>query len=865
MYFDCNVCILIVVYANPLQKLFYQEQMAPLEEKQLLNLIRYAPVAVVFIFALAVNLIAIKDNQEQAKQSIKNLREELTIQRKYEIRSAVHEVYTNLLHEKSKIESDLKSKAKQRVYEAYGIANHIYAQNRDKSKAEISNLITEALRPIRFDGRGHFFILDNTGTTIMNGENPQLEGVNSWNIKGEDSRFLAREMLQIMKEKGEGFLHWQFRKPGEANHKTFDKVGYIKKFEPYNWAIATGEYQDDFESSIKTKLLKWLSEYEYGENGYFFVLDKKGKLLAHHANDFLGLDFVIGKNIKNDLLEKISKQLQHGGGYIRYAKPLTLSGKTSLDQVSYVREVKDWDWIIGTGFNAKVFEKNLRAKEHLFIESNNQSLMRLIYLTAVSLLLLTLSSLYVGNLIGKRFGLFQNKINSDFEELSNTKDKMEYMALHDAVTDLPNRTLMLKSIQANIEAAKTNNKKLAVMFVDLDNFKNVNDLYGHHIGDLLLGVVSKRFSKLTRTNASVSRFGGDEFVFCFTQLRGKKAAENKAKRILDSLVKPIKIEGKALSIRCSIGVSMYPDDGANAEVLIRHADTVLYKTKTDKKGHVLFYSAHISEQIKRKIDIQDALASAIQNKTLSVHYQPQVRAHDETLVSVEALARWKHPTLGTILPDEFIRIAEESGMIHDLDMLIFKKACQDMMSISANGKKALKLSINISPLQLLETNYCQQLLNVTNSVGINPNRITLEETENIFIHGFDTVQPVLHALRAQGFGLSLDDFGTGYSSLSYINSLPLTEIKIDRTFVNKFTNVYQSDMLVRMIISIGRLCDLTVVAEGVETKAQLKKLLNYDCDLVQGYYFDRPLTIEKLSKKYLSTTAHANRSNTHDA
>lgn len=840
--------------------------MAPLEEKQLLNLIRYAPVAVVFIFALAVNLIAIKDNREQAKQSIKHLREELTIQRKEEVRAAVHEVYTNLLHEKSKIESDLKSKAKQRVYEAYGIANFIYAQNIEKPEAEVKRLIVEALRPIRFfDGRGYFFVHDQNGLIILNAANPQLEGENISDLSENDSQKPIKEIVGLTEMQGEAFRQWRFTKPDETDAQAYAKVGFIKKFAPYDWSIGTGEYVQDFESSVKTKLLKWLSEYEYGENGYFFVLDKKGKLLAHHANDFLGLDFVIGKRIKDELLEKVSQQLQHGGGYIRYAKPLTLSGKTSLEQVSYVREIKDWNWIIGTGFNAKTFEKNLRAKEQLFVASNHQSLMRLIYLTVASLLLLTLSSLYVGNLIGKRFGLFQNKINADFEELSNTKDKMEHMALHDAVTDLPNRVLMLESIQTNIEAAKTNNTKLAVMFVDLDNFKNVNDLYGHYVGDLLLAVVSKRFSRLTRTNASVSRFGGDEFVFCFTQLRSKKAAENKAKRILNSLVKPMKVDGKALSIGCSIGVSMYPDDGANAEALIRNADTVLYKTKADKKGHVLFYSAHISEQIKRKIDIQDALAGAIKNEALSVYYEPQVRTHDEKLVSVEALARWKHPTLGVISPVEFISIAEESGMIHDLDMLIFKKACQDIMLLSANGKEALKLSVNISPVQLLEKNYCQQLLDVTTLIGIDPKRITLEVTENIFIHGFDTVQPVLHALRTQGFGLSLDDFGTGYSSLSYINSLPLTEIKIDRAFVNKFISVYQSDMLVRMIISIGRSCDLTVVAEGVETKAQLKKLLNYDCDLVQGYYFDRPLTIEKLSKKYLSTTAHAKRSNTHDA
>lgn len=827
--------------------------MSLLENKQLLNLIRYAPVAVVFVFALAVNLIAIQDSREQAKQSIKNLREELTIQRKEEVRSAVHEVYTNLLREKSKIESDLKESAKQRVYEAYGIANFIYAKNMGKPEAEVKRLIVEALRPIRFfDGRGYFFVHDQNGLIILNAANPQLEGKNISDLSENDSQKPIKEIVGLTEMQGEAFRQWRFTKPDEADAQAYAKVGFIKKFAPYDWSIGTGEYVQDFESSVKTKLLKWLSEYEYGENGYFFVLDKKGKLLAHHANDFLGLDFVIGKKIKDDLLAEITNQMQHGGGYIHYAKPLTLSGKATLDQVSYVKEVKGWDWIIGTGFNANTFEKNLRLKEQQFVESNHQSLMRLIYLTIVSLLLLTVSSLYVGNLIAKRFGLFQSKINEDFDVLNKTKDEMEYMALHDAVTGLPNRVLMLQNIRERIDLAKTNNTKLVVMFVDLDNFKHVNDLYGHHVGDLLLEAVSKRFARLTGLHGSVSRFGGDEFVFCFTQLRGKKAAENKANRIHQSLVKSIAVEGTSLSIGCSIGVSMYPDDATDAETLIKQADTVLYQSKVDKKGQVLFYSNSISEQIKRKIEIQQALASAIKDGELSVHYQPQMRTRDEKLISVEALARWQHPELGTIFPDEFIAIAEESGMIHKLDMFIFRKACEDIVALSANGKEALKLSVNISPAQLLEPDYAQQLLAVCSSVGIDPKRITLEVTENIFIHGFDTVQPVLNSLRAQGFGLSLDDFGTGFSSLSYINSLPLTEIKIDRAFVNKFINVYQSDMLVRMIISISRLCNLIVVAEGVETKAQVKKLLNYDCDLVQGYYFDRPLTIARLSERVLN-------------
>ncbi|MFA6041739.1 MAG: cache domain-containing protein, partial [Methylophilus sp.] len=568
--------------------------MPDIDNKRLINLIRYAPVIVVFVFALAVDLIAIQHNREQAAQSIKNLREELTFQRKDSIRSEVHQVYSHLLLEKSKIESDLKEKTKQRVYEAYGIANHIYAQNLGKSKTEISKLIIDALRPVRFfDGRGYFFILANDGKTILNGPNAYLEGPQGWDLQDEAGHQLVQNMLYVTKNNKEGFVSWRYKKPDSVNNMAFEKIGYIKKFEPYDWSIATGEYLSDFELDVKTKLLKWFSDYEYGENGYFFVLDKNGKLLAHHVNDFLGLDFVIGKKVNAKLLNDINAQINKGGGYIHYSKPLTLSGKTSLEQLSYVKEVKEWGWIIGTAFSAQAFEKHLRLKEKQLVELNHRSLMHLIYLTIVSMILLTASSLYVSNLIARRFEMFKNQIKNDFNELNTTKDKMEYMALHDALTDLPNRVLMLQIIKENIQSAMVENEKLAIMFVDLDNFKNVNDLYGHHVGDLLLRVVSQRFKGLLSTYDSVSRLGGDEFVFCFTKLPNKKEAEDKAKLVLESLVTPITIESKPLFIGCSIGVSMFPDDGSSAETLIGYADTVLYKSKADKKGQVLFYSSSI--------------------------------------------------------------------------------------------------------------------------------------------------------------------------------------------------------------------------------------------------------------------------------
>lgn len=838
--------------------------MTALENKQLLNLIRYAPVVIVSVFALAVNLIAIQDKRVQADQSIKNLREELILQQKEMILSEVSQVYKHIILQRHKIENDLKENAKQRVYEAYGIANYIFAQNIDKPKAEVGKLITEALRPIRFfGGRGYFFILDSDGTTILNAANPYMEGKINLDIHDDSGNLTFRKMLDITNDKSEGYLNWRFKKPGQAGSSEFEKIGFIKRFEPFGWSIGTGEYFADFEKSVKEGLLNWFSGYEYGEGGYFFVLDKQGTLLAHHRDDFVGLNMDVGKPLGNEFFQKIMDQIRNGSGYVRSSKPLTLSGDVALEQVSYFKEIKEWGWIIGTGFSTQSFERRLQKKEEALVSSNRQSLNQLISLSIASMLLLTGCSWYVGLLIARRFEMFKRKMEEDFNELNDTKNKMEYMALHDALTNLPNHFLMLEEIKKGIELSHSANNKLAVMFVDLDNFKNVNDLYGHQVGDQLLEVISRKFELLTDTNGSLSRFGGDEFMFCYSNLKDVSEAKNKVALIHEALSSPFEIEGRSLCIGCSVGVSMFPDDSLDPEILISQADTVLYQSKAEKKGQSLFYSSAINEQIQRKAEIERELAHAIKNNGLSVYYQPQANASDETrILSVEVLARWKHPSLGCVFPDEFIAVAEERGLINDLGLFVFRRACEDIYALSANGKDALKLSVNISPIQLMEPDLCLRLIEICAEIGIAPQRITLEITENIFINSFEAVQPLLTQLREQGFGLSLDDFGTGYSSLSYINGLPLTEIKIDRSFISKFLDNYQSDMLVRMIIEIGRLYGLVVVAEGVETHSQLQKLIIYKCDLVQGFYLDKPLEIERLAEKFFNQSEKGV-SNTH--
>ncbi|WP_420554141.1 bifunctional diguanylate cyclase/phosphodiesterase [Neptuniibacter marinus] len=821
------------------------------DNRKLLFLIRYTSVAIVCVFALVATLAAIQDNRMKAVRSIENLRNELLNQRKELVRSQVNQVYKQLLLRQSKLEATLKSQEKERVYEAYAIAHHIYANNPDKSKSEMTKLISEALRPISFfNGRGYFFILDNQGTVVMDGLNPSLENQSLWNVKDKKGNYFARRLLNIVDAQGEGFLYWTFPKQDGSEDKQFEKLGFVREFEPYRWVIGVSEYIDDFEQDAKKDLLDWFTGYEYGEGGYFVVLDKQGTLLSHHYNDFVGIDLAIGDKLSDTLFGEISKQVEQGGGYVSYQKPLTISGEAALEHISYVREVKGWDWIIGTGFNYKTFEKYLKKKEKALAKYNDQSLIQLIVIAVVAIILLVTVSLYVSHLIARRFEAFQKRIELDFYRLQKVKDQMEHMALHDDLTGLPNRLLLTQKVEASIKYTSEQGGKLAIFFIDIDNFKNVNDLYGHSVGDQLLREISCTFKALITEKDAVCRFGGDEFVFCYSNLKNQEDAHLHAKRIQRALAEPFIIASRIITVSCSIGATLYPDDSKDVGVLISKADTVLYRSKNQRRGQIVFYDESISEYIKYLMNVEHEVVNAITSDEISVCYQPQIDIATKKLVSVEALARWSNSYLGDVPPETFITAAEETGLIHRLGLFVLKKSCEDIYRFSPNGKGAIGLSVNVSPMQVLEPEFSTAVIEICTHIGIDPRRITLEITENIFIHKLDKVLPVFNQLKEQGFSLSLDDFGTGYSSLSYINNLPLSEIKIDRSFINKFLEGGQSDMLVRMIISLGHSCGMTVVAEGVETEEQFEKLVAYQCDLVQGYYFDRPLSIESLMERY---------------
>ena len=454
-----------------------------------------------------------------------------------------------------------------------------------------------------------------------------------------------------------------------------------------------------------------------------------------------------------------------------------------------------------------------------------------------------------------RFGKFQDKIDEDFFELQNSRQKLEKIATLDSLTKLPNRLMLEERIQTAIDESRKKSKMLAVLFVDLDDFKKVNDQHGHHIGDELLKSISRKFEKAIDDKDILIRFGGDEFILCFPEINSSEQARQKAQALCDSMVDEFILLGTVVNTSCSIGVSMYPGDGSSPRELLSKADIVLYRSKEQSKGAVMFFDRQINEQVQHNFALEDAIRNAVQIKEFSVYYEPRVDAKSGQLVGVETVIRWCSSSLGYVPQEEFIPIAETTGMIMSIGYFSFKKACDEILQLSPNGEEALSVSFNVTSKQLMYPKFALTLHDIVRDIGIDAQRIILEISEEVFSEGMKKLKPVLDSLHQLGFEVSLRDLGKGYSSLRYLNSLPINEIKIDSEFVADLHINPQNDSLVKTVAMIGVSNNIRVSAEGVENIMQKSMLLKLGCQVLQGKLFERPLSIQELQSRYFAAAA----------
>ncbi|MEH6357932.1 MAG: EAL domain-containing protein [Pseudomonadales bacterium] len=420
-------------------------------------------------------------------------------------------------------------------------------------------------------------------------------------------------------------------------------------------------------------------------------------------------------------------------------------------------------------------------------------------------------------------------------------------ATTDSLTNLPNRAAFMGRLQQSLHQAERNGESLAVMFIDVDNFKLVNDQQGHAAGDLVLKTIASRLVKCVRKNDVLGRLGGDEFIVVLNDISSVDAAEKVARNILKEITNDMSIQGQLQTMSCSVGIAVYPQDATASDTLIRNADEAMYRAKDLGRNNYQFFRREMNEDIERNNLLEHDLRKAIANSELEVYYQPIMLLSDKCVYKLEALVRWNHPDKGLIMPDQFIPIAERSGLIVPLGDFVLEQACQDYSRLKQHFNRLESISVNFSARQFRDDGLIERVMSIVETAKINPSNIEIEITESLFIEDHDHVTiNALHELSGLGFKLALDDFGTGYSSLGYLKKVPIDTLKIDQSFVRDLTSDPDDMSLVCSIIELAHSFRLAVIAEGVETQAQEEILRNEGCDFAQGYYYARPAPIDKL-------------------
>ncbi len=438
---------------------------------------------------------------------------------------------------------------------------------------------------------------------------------------------------------------------------------------------------------------------------------------------------------------------------------------------------------------------------------------------------------------------------SDITSRKLAEERLNYLANHDALTGLPNRVLFLERLDLGLARAHRTQKMVAVMFFDLDRFKIINDTLGHSVGDQLLQEVATRVRGCLREDDTVARLGGDEFTVILEGINEDKYVAMVAQKIIDILAKPFKLVGQEVFVTASVGISVYPNDGEDPHSLVRHADVAMYRAKEMGKNNYQFFKTEMNTRAFERLTLENNLRRALERNEFELHYQPQLDLASGDVVGAEALIRWRHPELGLVSPDRFIPIAEETGLIIPIGEWVLRTACAQNKAWQRAGFAPLHVAVNLSGRQFKQKDLLRMIERAFAETGLDPAFLELEITESVIMEHADETIATLACMKTMGFQLSIDDFGTGYSSLSYLKRFPIDTLKIDRSFVHDITTDQDDAAITTAVIALAHSLNLKVIAEGVENGEQLEFLRAQGCDMIQGYHFSRPMTVEAFTAK----------------
>jgi diguanylate cyclase (GGDEF)-like protein/PAS domain S-box-containing protein len=439
---------------------------------------------------------------------------------------------------------------------------------------------------------------------------------------------------------------------------------------------------------------------------------------------------------------------------------------------------------------------------------------------------------------------------SDITLVKESQEKLDHLAHHDALTQLPNRLLFHDRLHHALQRAARENEQLALLFIDLDRFKNVNDTLGHHIGDELLQQVATALQDKLREGDTLARLGGDEFIVLLENVDGQYGASLVAEKLVGMFEQPFMVAGHELFVTCSVGISLYPTDAMDLNMLIRNADVAMYQAKARGRNGYRFYAPSMTGEGVERLRLETYLRRSLEKEEMFLNYQPQVEIDTGRLIGVEALVRWNHPDLGLVPPSRFISLAEDTGYINQLGKWVLIQACHQMVRWQEAGLHVPKMAVNLSARQFERGSIATMVGDVLRETGLEPHRLQLEVTESVIMNTGDALV-FINDLHSIGVGLAIDDFGTGYSSLAYLKQMPVQTLKIDRSFIKDISTDVNDEAIAIAIIQLGKSMNLSVIAEGVETGEQAAFLLRHGCNLAQGYFYSRPAAPDDLLQRWL--------------
>jgi diguanylate cyclase (GGDEF)-like protein/PAS domain S-box-containing protein len=443
----------------------------------------------------------------------------------------------------------------------------------------------------------------------------------------------------------------------------------------------------------------------------------------------------------------------------------------------------------------------------------------------------------------------------DITERKVAQERIQYLAYYDDLTGLPNRTLLQDRLARAFAAARRQEHKVAVLFLDIDRFKDINDSLGHSVGDLLLQEVAVRLKRWGREQDAVARLSGDEFVIMVTQVKDVPDVAVAAERLMDAMTAEFLIQGHTLNVSCSIGISIFPEHGADCETLIKNADAAMYSAKADGRNNFRFFTDDMHAKAVERLTLENSLRSALAKQELFLMYQPQLDIASGKIIGLEALLRWQHPDLGLVSPDKFIRIAENSGLIVPIGEWVLRTACSQARKWQNEGLPLVTVAVNVSAVQFRQEGFCKLVKRVLHETGLAAQYLELELTESLLLANADVTISVLRELKSMGLTLAIDDFGTGFSNFTSLRQFGASKLKIDRSFISDVATNPDASAITAAIISMAKNLRLKVIAEGVENEAQMSFLRAHQCDEIQGYYFSRPLAVDKTADKLRYTSA----------